>query len=185
MEHHENISTSKNKVVSSKEYIQVDSEFKALFFKVGGEMQNANDMTLNERSNVELSIYVRFAPINTSDCLTEEKTAKLTTNLHAYEQQYKDEILFCLEDGGSISDEDRKYLERKRIKFGISEERAVEIENSCIPQLTDNEKEYLETFKELAASGITDRTRRLLERERETLNITKERAIEIEQMSNF
>ena len=105
--------------------------------------------------------------------------------LNPKEERYKDEILFCLEDGGSISDEDRKYLERKRIKFGISEERAAEIENPCIPQLSDNEKEYLETFKELAASGITDRTRRLLERERETLNITKERAIEIEQMSNF
>ena len=90
-----------------------------------------------------------------------------------------------MEDNGSISEEDRRYLERKRKKLGITETRALEIEQQTVPSLTDNEKEYLETYKELAANGITDRTRRLLEREREALDITKERATEIEQMSNI
>lgn len=99
------------------------------------------------------------------------------------EEKYKEEILFCLEEGGIITDDDRKYLERKRKKFGISEERAREIEQEATPSLTENEKEYLETFKELAASGtLTDRAKRLLERERESLGIPKERATEIENL---
>ena len=44
-------------------------------------------------------------------------------------------------------------------------------------------KEYLETYKELAASGVlSERAKRLLERERESLNISKERAAEIEKL---
>ena len=111
-------------------------------------------------------------------------TPAVPQSLTPEEEKYKEEILFCLEDNGSISEEDRRYLERKRKKLGITETRALEIEQQTVPSLTDNEKEYLETYKELAANGITDRTRRLLEREREALDITKERATEIEQMSN-
>lgn len=106
--------------------------------------------------------------------------------LTAEEEKYKEEVLFCLEETGTITDDDRKYLERKRKKFGITEKRAREIEQEATPSLTENEKEYLETFKELAASDtLTDRAKRLLERERESLGISKERAAEIEKlMSN-
>lgn len=97
------------------------------------------------------------------------------------EEKYKEEVLFCLEDGGSISDDDRKYLERKRNKFGISPERAAEIESMCKPQLTEEEQEYLDTFREMTSDGeISDRMRRLLDRERESLGISQERAEEIE-----
>ena len=97
------------------------------------------------------------------------------------EEKYKEEVLFCLEDGGSISDDDRKYLDRKRNKFGISPERAAEIESMCKPQLTEEEQEYLETFREMTSDGeISDRMRRLLDRERESLGISQERAEEIE-----
>ena len=103
--------------------------------------------------------------------------------LTAEEEKYKKEILFCLEDNGVITEEDRRYLERKRKKFGISAERAKVIEQQTAPSLSDDEKEYLETYKELAASGVlSERAKRLLERERESLNISKERAAEIEKL---
>lgn len=99
------------------------------------------------------------------------------------EERYKEEILFCVEDDGAISEEERGYLERKRKKLGISEERAKELEKQFASTLTSDEQEYLETFKEMCAAGtVTDRVRRLLEREREALNISKERADEIEKM---
>lgn len=110
-------------------------------------------------------------------------TIEKTETLTAEEEKYKEEILFCLEDNGVITEEDRRYLERKRKKFGISEERAKEIERQTAPSLSDDEKEYLETYKELAASGVlSERAKRLLERERESLNISKERAAEIEKL---
>ena len=99
------------------------------------------------------------------------------------EEKYKEEVLFCLEDGGSISDDDRKYLDRKRNKFGISPERAAEIESMCKPQLTEEEQEYLDTFREMTSDGeISDRMRRLLDRERESLGISQVRAEELERL---
>ena len=113
--------------------------------------------------------------------IKENKNEHLCESLSSEEKKYKEEVLFCLEDGGSISDDDRKYLDRKRNKFGISLERAEEIESMCKPQLTENEQEYLDTFKEMTSDGeISDRMRRLLVRERESLGISQERAEEIE-----
>lgn len=106
----------------------------------------------------------------------------------AEEKSYMEDVRFCMEDNSIISELDRKYLERKRKNLEISEERAAELEKRCrqsIVPLTSEEKEYLETFKELSVSNIvTDRVRRLLEREREALNISKERADEIEKMAS-
>lgn len=100
------------------------------------------------------------------------------------EERYKEEILFCLEDSGTISEDDRKYLERKRRKLGISEERAKELERQFASSLSPTEQEYLETFKEMCISGtVSERVRRLLDRERESLNISAERAMIIEKMA--
>ena len=116
-----------------------------------------------------------------SNVVPKDKNEHLYESLSPEEEKYKEEVLFCLEDGGSISDDDRKYLERKRNKFGISPERAAEIESMCKPQLTENEQEYLDTFREMTSDGeISDRMRRLLDREREALGISRDRAAEIE-----
>lgn len=118
---------------------------------------------------------------NNTETLSLEQV--LSDVLTSQEEKYKEEVLFCMEDGGDITQEDRKYLERKRIKWGISEERAKEIENQIVPSLTDNEKEYIETYKEMCENGnISERVRRLLDRERESLGISKERVNELEKM---
>ena len=50
-----------------------------------------------------------------------------------------------------------------------------------MPALTTEEQEYIETFKELVGEEeISARLRRMLDREAETLCITKERQEEIE-----
>lgn len=109
---------------------------------------------------------------------------QLDESLTHDEERYKEEILFCLEDSGTISEDDRKYLERKRRKLGISEERARELERQFASSLSSAEQEYLETFKEMCISGtVSERVRRLLDRERESLNITAERAKIIEKMA--
>ena len=97
------------------------------------------------------------------------------------EEKYKEEVLFCLEDDGEISSEERIMLERKRIRFGITEERALAIEKMCAPSLTEAEQEYVDIYKELCADGeITERKRRLLNRERESLGISEQRCVELE-----
>lgn len=103
------------------------------------------------------------------------------------EKHYKEEILFCMGEKGYIAEEDRIYLERQRKRFGVSEERANEIERQVGNfSLKKNEREYLETYKELTARGeMTDQIRRLLERERTFLDISEQRAAEIENLGEI
>lgn len=115
------------------------------------------------------------------------KTLKVVADLTDEEQKYLEEVKFCFEDDHSISDSDRKYLSRKRTKLGVSEERARIIEDTVVSgdgALTSDEKEYVEIFKDFASDGeITDRARRVLNREKESLGISAERAAELEKMS--
>ena len=101
------------------------------------------------------------------------------------EQDYAEEVKFCLEDDGIIDDSERRLLERKRIKLGISEDRAAEIENSLSqPQLTEDELEYLEAVKDETADGsIPESSRKLLDRLSKRMGISEERAKEIEMMA--
>jgi 3-oxoacyl-[acyl-carrier-protein] synthase-3 len=78
-----------------------------------------------------------------------------------------------------------KVYQEMREKFNISEERAKELEEMCTqPQLTEDEKEYLEAIKEEITDGIIpERSRRLLERLRLSMDIDEDRANEIERIA--
>ena len=88
---------------------------------------------------------------------------------------------FCLEDG-TIGDKERRFLERMRTKLGISPERAAEIEESLQKkQFTEEELEYLEAVKDEIVDGIIpESSRRLLNRLRHSMDISVDRAEEIE-----
>lgn len=98
------------------------------------------------------------------------------------ESEYVEEVKACLENG-EISKGERRLLEKIRIKLGISEERAIELENQLKqPELSAEEQEYLEEYQECLADGgsISASERRLLNRLRTKLNISEERAQELE-----
>lgn len=73
-------------------------------------------------------------------------------------------------------------LERLRKHLQISEERALELENSLKPSLNENEKEYWNEYKLCLEDGeeISAGERRLLDKLRIRLQISEERAKEIE-----
>lgn len=106
------------------------------------------------------------------------------TGITDLEQEYLDMVIECMEDG-EIGSRERKLLEKIRVKNGISEERAKELEATLsAPQLTDEEKEYLGAFKEACEDGeISDKQRRLLEKLRVMYGISESRAREIEMMT--
>lgn len=99
------------------------------------------------------------------------------------EKEYLDMVRVCLEDG-EIGVRERKLLDKIRVKNGISEERAKELEATLnTPQLTDDEKEYFEAFKDACEDGkVSDKQRRLLEKLRVMYGISEERARELENM---
>lgn len=98
------------------------------------------------------------------------------------EQEYIDELKACLADDGSISDRERRLLDKLRKSLGISEQRAAEIEASLKTGLTEEEQEYVNALKDSLMDGtISDRERRILDRLRTSLNISEERAKELEE----
>ena len=55
----------------------------------------------------------------------------LVNSMSDEEKEYQEELKACLEDG-TISDRERRLLDRLRKSLGISEERAMAIENRLI-----------------------------------------------------
>ena len=101
------------------------------------------------------------------------------------EEEYMDEVKACMEEDGEISKGERRLLEKLRIKRGISQKRAAELEASLSnPTLTDAEQEYLDEYREcLDEDGeISAGERRLLNRLRSKLGISEARASELEQI---
>lgn len=98
------------------------------------------------------------------------------------EQEYLDALKESFDDG-IISPRERKIIDRLRVSLGISEERAKELEDSLQTQLTNDEQEYLDAFKDASENGVvSDRSRRILERLRVMYGISEERAREIEKL---
>ena len=114
---------------------------------------------------------------------SEYSNAKGHNEITDAEQEYLDMVSECMEDG-EIGSQERKLLEKIRVKNGISEERAKKLEATLnTPQLTDDEKEYLEAFKDACEDGeVSDKQRRLLEKLRVMYGISEERARDIELM---
>lgn len=99
------------------------------------------------------------------------------------EKEYMEELKMCYEDG-IITDKERRILDRLRKSLGITEERAKELEAQCNPNvMTEDEIEYSNEVKAVLEDGkITDKERRLLNRLAKSLNISEQRAQEIEQI---
>ena len=107
------------------------------------------------------------------------------------EQEYLEDAVAYLEDDGVIDQKERRLLDRTRQKLGLSEEQAKRleeearklIENSMQGELTPEEAEYLDDVRVyLEDDGVIDeKERRLLERVRQKLGISEERAKELEE----
>ena len=176
---HERISTSETRFYSSSELDSINAAVKILLFKANGSMKNKEEKEYKESTNTEWSLDVEFWALDEFDNnRASQKSQEIMTD---EEVKYKEEILFCLEDDGIIDDVERRFLEKKRVRLGVSEERAKEIEEECLPKLTAEEREYIETLKEFGDADLQNpRIRRMLDHECESLGISEERALELE-----
>lgn len=116
--------------------------------------------------------------------LAQEEKTKLPADYTTEEKEYLEELKECLADG-EIGGSERRLLNKWRIKLGISEERAAELEASLQkPQLTEEEQEYLEAYQDAMEDGaISEKERRLLDKLMKMNNISEERAKEIEMLN--
>ena len=181
------ISTKSVVHMSNNQVIDVKAAFENFMVQVSGNYQQTTDSTFDESQETEWKISAVFKSLN--KFVKEEKTVKFKDALSPKsaplftpeEDKYKKEIEYFIKEDGKISDDCRRYLERKRIKFGISVERALEIEKEIQPSYTEEELEYIETYKDIVSDDeVTPKKRKILERERESLGISKERCVELE-----
>lgn len=189
LEYNEFVSTSQTKFTSNQEKKDIKASAKYLWTKVHAEVEQNIETQFKETTETQWKVDVKFRSIKdfanvldeTPQIATQDTKLISTAQMTDDEQSYAEEVKFCLEDG-TIGDKERRFLERMRTKLGISPERATEIEESLQkPQFTEEEQEYLDAVKDEIVNGtIPESSRRLLNRLRRSMDISEERAEEIE-----
>lgn len=174
LNHEERMETRKNRVIESSELKIVKGELDSLFMDMNIGINHSLDESLSIKENDILSIQVEFAPL---DSLKKEVNKE-------HELEYIEELRSCLIDGGKISQSERRLLDKFRVNLGLTQERASELELSVINPLTPEESEYLDEYKFCYQenSTISLSERRLLDKLRIRLQISEERAKQIESM---
>lgn len=179
LEFNQRISTKETTFVSSSEVLDIKAQAEYLWAKANINYSEKSKSEFKSSEETEWIVSVKFKSLDEFDNNTISQKPK--KELPDNEEKYKEEVLFYLEDNGVITDIERRFLEKKRIRLGISEERAKEIEEECLPKLTPEEKEYIEALKELGDADLQNpRIRRMLDHERDDLGISEERALYLE-----
>lgn len=178
----QSISTKQVSSLNEQSQMNVNAAYEGLISHINVNYHHEREFHVKTTVETMWRITAEFKPL--SEFEKNDKAAnKSQQNLSSNEKEYLEAVEEYLEDG-KISERDRRMLERLRKSLGITEEQAVELEATLVPQLTDDEKEYIEALKEcLEEGGINDRDRRTLERLRKSLDITEKRASELEAMA--
>lgn len=121
--------------------------------------------------------------LNYCQAVSEHTSKYIESPDNSNEIEYLNELKEFLVDG-KISDRERKLLEKIRIKLGISDSRAAEIEASLSNStLSEEEQEYLNELKEILADGeVSPRDQRFLNKLKTINGISDARAQELESM---
>lgn len=184
LEYNEFVSSADTKFISNTERTNIKASAEYLWAKVDGNVEANSEEQFKESIETQWKVEVKFRSIKLFDDNLPNQVAQTPTSEYTKaEQEYLDNLKDFLEDDAEITPRERKMLNRIREKLGISEERAAELEASLKPQLTEDEKEYLDMYKEYIEEGeITDRERRKLDKFARALGIESDRIKEIEKL---
>lgn len=187
--------TSESSNLSRQRKLDVAASFNNLMVKVNANYSQEKNSVFSTQEETEWAVEVTFKSLKDFDknqpqpeVQPQTKVAPLLSapqadnQLTADEKYYLDELKDVLADG-EITENDRKRLERRRIRLNISEERAKELEQLLGNNLTADEQEYYDEMVDVLEDGIIDeKERRSLDRLKRSLNLSDARAKEIEAM---
>ena len=176
------ISTKQDSSLNKQSQENINAAYENLIFHINANYDHKQEFHVKTTEETMWRITAEFKPL--SEFEKYDKTANESQqNLSSDEQKYL-ELVKKVSAGGMISELNRKMLEQIRIKLNISEEKAKDLEASLIPQLSEEEKQYLEAVRQYLADGIIGENERvLLQTLRELNNISEERASELEAMA--
>lgn len=174
------ISLEKSYQVSSRAKKELQAEFENLIVSVKGDGCVEKLFEEKQTSNHVWNCTVEFYPLAEYNKKAEVPSIQAAEAPSSNEQVYLEQVRDFLADG-KIGESERRMLNRLCKSLAISNERAAELENSL--QLSEDEQEYLDAFKDAMEDGvISDAERRLLDKMKKFNNISDERAAEIEKM---
>lgn len=166
---------------SSSEKEDIKAKLKVLMANIEGRSYKEEEKQLKEETETIWRVSVKFR----SKKLLQEKSQSrntISSTLTDTEKEFLNEVRFCIEDDGVIDNSEQIFLNKTREKFGLTEERAKELQESLLkPQFTENEKKYINALSELMIDGqIPESAQRIVERFRNLYEIDEQRANEIE-----
>ncbi len=181
-----NLSLNTQNYFSGSEKRKVMADFKGLILNIKGTFDEYSYLEKDTEQDIEWLIDVEFEPKENLIAFNNNPIFTNSDNNLGYDNkeiEYIEILRDCYEDK-NISTDERRILERQKIKLGISEERAKELEEFIKNEkhYTDSELEYIEEVKFclLDDQVISSDEKRLLERLRSKLNIDIERAKDLE-----
>ena len=185
LEYNEFVSTADTKFVSNTERNSIKISAEYLWAKLDGNTENNFKSQFKESTETQWKVEVKFRSrkLFEDNDILQTPDKQTISEYSASEQEYLDNFKVFLEDDSEITPRERRMLDRIRQRLGISEERAAELEASLKPQLTEDEQEYLEMYREYAEKGeITEKERRRLDKFADVLGISEQRINEMIKM---
>lgn len=186
LEYTECISSKLTFFTSSSEKEDIKAKLKVLMANIEGRIYEEEEKQLREETETiwRVSVKFRSKKLLQKDTLPQPNSATALTN---NEDEFLNEVRFCLDNDGIIDSEEQGYLDKVSQKLGLTQTKAQELQNSLIsPQLTDNEKEYIETISKLTIDGkIPPSSQRIVEKYRELYKVSSQRAEELELYINL
>ena len=181
MEYTECISSKLTFFTSSSEKEDIKAKLKVLMANIEGRSYEEEEKQLREETETiwRVSVKFRSKKLLQKDTLTQPNSVTALTN---NEDEFLNEVRFCLDNDGIIDSEEQVYLDKVSQKLGLTQTKAQELQNSLIsPQITDNERKYIEAISELTIDGkIPSSSQRIVERYRKLYEVSSQRAEELE-----
>ena len=171
---------------SSSEKEDIKAKLKVLMANIEGRSYEEEEKQLKEETETiwRVSVKFRSKKLLQKDTLTQPNSATALTN---NEDEFLNEVRFCLDNDGIIDSEEQVYLDKVSHKLGLTQTKAQELQNSLIsPQITENERKYIEAISELTIDGkIPSSSQRIVERYRKLYEVSSQRAEELELYINL
>ncbi|WP_026978220.1 hypothetical protein [Flavobacterium tegetincola] len=125
LSHHDIISSKSTHSISNNEKSNLKVGLKTFFSDVNLNRDTFIKNTIDESESIEWEIFVEFESLENL-LENEESTISFveSSTFSDAENQYKEEVIFMLEDDGIIDEKERRILNRLKDKLKISDERA-------------------------------------------------------------
>ncbi|MDW5290966.1 hypothetical protein [Formosa sp. PL04] len=159
--HTEHILTSQSDNVSSIELAKINAELKLLLQKASVKYTSKLGVSNADFKKQEWIVKVEFGddsklnePIGKREDVSALNSGSESDEYKLNLKKYKEELLFMLEDDGIIDASERKILNRKIKKYGVSKADAIAIESKLLTSnYSENEQKYIEELKDVLKDG--------------------------------